>query len=290
MRRRGSLRDKRQLEVVDDAVHHGIVGEEGDDLHLATVLGADHRVNLIDFADHLGPALGRDRPELLLHNQERDSGLTCLPDLPPMRISVEAIISHRDLALVRDMGSRPGDELQVVHPLHLFGVFPIAVADLAFSFIEGEPPQGQERPDHVFAHALGPFLSLSTHPAVDIEPRVPKGVKAFRPFGAQQLLVDKRGQDLVGEELSQPRVVDACDLMEEAGRVHSVLGHQEMQMRVDIYPVPKCLNGRNHSGRSNGTTPDKGQSARDVGDDTLPPWREQGLKKRAKAREMRTSP
>jgi hypothetical protein len=50
-------------------------------------------------------------------------------------------------------------------------------------------------------------------------------------------------------------------------------------MRVDIYPVPKCLNGRNHSGRSNEIKPDKGQSARDVEDDTLPPWRENGLKK-----------
>jgi len=93
MRRRGSLRDKRQLEVVDDAVHRGIVGEEGDDLHRAAALGADHRVNLIDFADHLGPALGRDRAELLLHDQERDSGLTCLLDLPPMRISVEAEVT-----------------------------------------------------------------------------------------------------------------------------------------------------------------------------------------------------
>ena len=50
-----------------------------------------------------------------------------------------------------------------------------------------------------------------------------------------------RGQDLVGEELSQTRVVDACDLMEEAGPVHSALGHQEMPKRVEIYPFAKCL-------------------------------------------------
>ena len=163
-------------------------------------------------------------------------------------IGVQAEVTDGDLSLVGDMRSDPGDELQIVHPLHLFGVFPIAVADLAFSFIEGEPPQGQKRPDHVFAHALGLFLSLSTHPAVAIEPRVPPGEKAFRPFGAQQLLVDKRGQDLVGEELSQPRVVDLSDLVEGTRLIHSALRHQEMQMRVDIYPVPECLNGRDDPG------------------------------------------
>ena len=31
MRRRGSLRDKSQPEVVDDAIDHGIVGEESDE-------------------------------------------------------------------------------------------------------------------------------------------------------------------------------------------------------------------------------------------------------------------
>jgi hypothetical protein len=34
-----------------------------------------------------------------------------------MGIGVEAAITHRDLALVRYMGSDPGDELQIVHPL-----------------------------------------------------------------------------------------------------------------------------------------------------------------------------
>jgi hypothetical protein len=33
MRERESRRDKGQLEVVDDPVHHGRVGEEGDDPH-----------------------------------------------------------------------------------------------------------------------------------------------------------------------------------------------------------------------------------------------------------------
>ena len=84
--------------------------------------------------------------------------MTCLPDLPPMRISVEAIISHRDLALVRDMGTRPGDELQVVHPLHLLAVFPIPIANLTLFLRETEALQGKKRPGHVFAHPLGHFL------------------------------------------------------------------------------------------------------------------------------------
>jgi hypothetical protein len=107
----------------------------------------DHRVNLIDFTDHLGPALGGDGPELGLNNPERKSGQTRLPDLAPMRVSVEAIITDGDLALVGNMGGHPGDELQVVHPLHLSRPFPIMVADLTIPFIEGEAFQGEERTD-----------------------------------------------------------------------------------------------------------------------------------------------
>ena len=87
-------------------------------------------------------------PELLLHNP--DSRKVCFLDLPSMGMGVEAVISHRDLALVRDMGSDPGDELQVVHPLHLSYVFPMPVADPTLLFIEGEAFQGEKRPDHIF--------------------------------------------------------------------------------------------------------------------------------------------
>jgi len=48
-----------QFEVIDDPVHYGLVGKEGDDLHRAPALGTEHRVNFINLADHLGPALGR---------------------------------------------------------------------------------------------------------------------------------------------------------------------------------------------------------------------------------------
>jgi len=91
-RRRRPLRDKGQLEVVDDAVHHGIVGEESDDLHRAPALRTDQRVNLIDLTDHLGPALGGDGPELVLYNPERESLTARLLDFPSMGIGVEAVL------------------------------------------------------------------------------------------------------------------------------------------------------------------------------------------------------
>jgi len=56
------------------------------------------------FNREFAPALGRDRAELLLHDRERDSGLTCLLDLPPMRISVEAEVTDGDLSLVGNIG------------------------------------------------------------------------------------------------------------------------------------------------------------------------------------------
>jgi len=57
------------------------------------------------------------------------------------------------------------------------------------------------------------------------------------------------------------------------------------------YSVPASA-AINNSGiyRSHGTTPDKGQSAPDVEDDRLPPWREKGLKKRANVLDMTASP
>lgn len=49
MRRRGSLGHEGQLEVIDDPVHNGVVGNEGDDAHLPGALGASEWVHLIDF-------------------------------------------------------------------------------------------------------------------------------------------------------------------------------------------------------------------------------------------------
>jgi len=74
-------RHERQLQMLHDPVHNGNLRDEGDDLHLAALmepltllheyckaaaLGAEHRVNLIDFSDHLGPALGGDALQVLL--------------------------------------------------------------------------------------------------------------------------------------------------------------------------------------------------------------------------------
>jgi hypothetical protein len=41
------------------------------------------------------------------------------------------------------MGGHPGDEVQIIHPLYLFALFPIPVADRGFPFIEGEALQGK---------------------------------------------------------------------------------------------------------------------------------------------------
>ena len=55
--------------------------------------------------------------------------------------------------------------------------------------------------------------------AVDVEAGVRPGENALGPFRAQQLLADKHRQNLAGEDLRQPRVVDPRDLMEDA-RTH----------------------------------------------------------------------
>ena len=102
-----------------------------------------------------------------------------------MGIGVEAEVADSDLSLVGNMGSDPGDELQVVHPLHLLGLFPMPIADLTLFLREREPLQRQKRPDHVLSHPLGLGLCLGPDPAVNIEPRVPPGENALRPFRAQ---------------------------------------------------------------------------------------------------------
>jgi hypothetical protein len=51
-------------------------------------------------------------------------------------------MSDSDLAFVGNMGSHSGDKLLVVHPLLVFGLLAIAVADLALFLREGETLQG----------------------------------------------------------------------------------------------------------------------------------------------------
>jgi len=48
------------------AADDGILRQESHDLHRASALGADYRVDFIDLADHLGLAFGRNGLEILL--------------------------------------------------------------------------------------------------------------------------------------------------------------------------------------------------------------------------------
>ena len=62
-------------------------------------------------------------------------------------------------------------------------------------------------------HDLPPVGKMRGHPgdkyvAVDVEAGVRPEENALGPFRAQQLLEDKHHQDLPGEDLRQPRVVD----------------------------------------------------------------------------------
>jgi len=58
--------------MVDDPVHDDMVREERDDLHLAAAAGAEHRVVLVDLANHFRPTLGGEAPERVFDNPERD--------------------------------------------------------------------------------------------------------------------------------------------------------------------------------------------------------------------------
>ena len=57
------------------------------------------------------PALGRDALQVILDHPKRRG--TTLLDLPPVGVGVQPIITHHHLALIRDVGSHPGDELQI---------------------------------------------------------------------------------------------------------------------------------------------------------------------------------
>jgi len=104
---------------------------------------------------------------LLLDNQELVVFLPFLPYFPLMSIGIEAEVANRHLAFVGDMGGCPGDKLQVIHLLHLFALFPVPVAYLALFLIEAKTLQGEQWPDHVFAHPLGLLPGGSFDLAVD---------------------------------------------------------------------------------------------------------------------------
>jgi len=135
------LGNERQLQMVDDPVHGPIIGDEGDHLHQPPALGTEQRIDLIDLANHLRPALGRDALLFLLshpQNQRRDARL---PHFPPVGVGVEAVITDSDLAFVGDMRGHPCDELQIIHRLLLGAVLVITIADLPLRFQERQPLQ-----------------------------------------------------------------------------------------------------------------------------------------------------
>jgi len=82
-----------------------------------------------------------------------------------MGISVEAVITDSDLALVRYMGSDPGDELQILHRLLPCAVLTIPVTNFSLGFQKSQALQGQKRPDHILPHAIGLRLRLGPHQA-----------------------------------------------------------------------------------------------------------------------------
>ena len=158
-------------------------------------------------------------------------------------IGVESVIADRDLALIGNMGRHPGDELQIVHPLHLGAVVAVPVADPALMLEKRQVVQGQDRPDHVLPDPLGLGLGPGPHPAMDIESRVPPGKDPLGPLRAQELLTDQKPQDFPGENLGQPHVIQSRDPMENPSPVHSPFGHQEMQVGMKVDPVPEGLDG-----------------------------------------------
>jgi len=133
------------------------------------------------------------------------------------------------------MGGDSGDELQIIHPFHLFSSFPIPVADLTFPFIEGEAFQGKERSNHVFAHSLGLFSGFGFDLAVDREAGVAPGCDLLRQGLRDELLAKEKSEDLALEELGQEAVSKLSEMMESPLRVFASLGHQEMEVRMRIY-------------------------------------------------------
>ena len=58
-------RPKRQLQVIDGPVHHGILRKQSYDLHPPAALGTSERGHFIELPDHLVP-LNRRPPHIAL--------------------------------------------------------------------------------------------------------------------------------------------------------------------------------------------------------------------------------
>jgi hypothetical protein len=88
VRRGRSLRDKCQLKVMDDPVHHGIIHNKSDDLHLSSALITNQRVYFVHFSYHLCPAPVRDSRTLLPNEDEGMLIGLCLAQLAPVGVGI----------------------------------------------------------------------------------------------------------------------------------------------------------------------------------------------------------
>jgi hypothetical protein len=145
-------------------------------------------------------------------------------------IGIETEVTDGHLSLVWDMRGDSGDELQIIHPFHLFSSFPIPVADLTFPFIEGEAFHGKERSNHVFAHSLGLFSGFGFDLAVDRKARVAPAFNLLYQGLRDELLAKEKSEDLALEELGQEAVLKLSEMMESPFRVFPSFGHQEVGM------------------------------------------------------------
>jgi hypothetical protein len=83
---------------------------------------------------------------------------------------------------------------------------------------------------------------------VDVETGVPPGEDPLSPLRAQEPLADKKRQDLPAEDLGQPGVVQTRKPVEDPRPVHAALGQQEMQVWVEVDPIPEGLDSNHDAG------------------------------------------
>ena len=108
-----------QLEMTDDPVDCLGFLDKRYDVHPAFTGWTDQWVHLVDLADHLCPAFGRHISWLSFNDGGIKRTSPGLSHLAPMGIGVESVVADHDLTLVRNMGGDSGDELQIIHRLHL---------------------------------------------------------------------------------------------------------------------------------------------------------------------------
>jgi hypothetical protein len=151
-----------------------------------------------------------------------------------MGIGVQAEVTDHDLAFVWNMRGDARDELQIIHPLLVFGLFPIPVADLALLLREREALQRKERPNHVFAHPLRFFLGRSLDFAVDREAGMVPACDHLHDLRADELFPKEKSEDLALIELGQQTVLQLSDTMKRALAIFTSLCLQAVDVRMGI--------------------------------------------------------